>query len=189
MDNVVDEKKVNQVVDSRNGPPADHGAHNAAPGSAGRPDAPGYELPLLLFAGFRSLIDRLHDELARQGHPDIRPAHGFALQAIGLPGSTASEIGRRLGVSKQAAGKTVDRLIALGYAERADDPGDARRKLVRLTPHGLDALARSAAVFDELRASWADMLGHDRLRELEASLRAAVPPEAFRLDASSWLGS
>ncbi|MFD7341940.1 MarR family winged helix-turn-helix transcriptional regulator [Streptomyces violascens] len=189
MDNVVDEKKVNQVVDSRNGPRPDRGAHNAAPGPAGHPDAPGYELPLLLFAGFRSLIDRLHAELARQGHPDIRPAHGFALQAIGLPGSTASEIGRRLGVSKQAAGKTVDRLIALGYAERADDPGDARRKLVRLTPHGLDALARSAAIFDELRASWADTLGHDRLRELEASLRTAVPPEAFRLDASSWLGS
>ncbi|MFG3286037.1 MarR family winged helix-turn-helix transcriptional regulator [Streptomyces sp. NPDC048111] len=153
------------------------------------PEAPGYELPLLLFAGFRSLIDRLHAELARQGHPDIRPAHGFALQAIGLPGSTASEIGRRLGVSKQAAGKTVDRLIALGYAERADDPGDARRKLVRLTPHGLDALARSAAIFEELRASWSRTLGRERLHDLEASLRTAVPPDAFRLDASSWLGS
>ncbi|MCT9091288.1 MarR family winged helix-turn-helix transcriptional regulator [Streptomyces sp. ASQP_92] len=144
---------------------------------------------LLLLAGFRSLIDRLHDELARQGHPEVRPAYGFALQAIGLPGSTAGEIGRRLGVSKQAAGKTVDRLIALGYAERADDPGDARRKLVRLTPHGLDALARSAAIFGELRSGWAELLGPDRVRELEASLRAVVPPEAFRLDASSWLGS
>ncbi|MFI6686149.1 MarR family winged helix-turn-helix transcriptional regulator [Streptomyces sp. NPDC050485] len=196
---MVDEEKVNQVVDSRNaqgaGRPArtapSAGRRTGAPrsGPAPQPDAPGYELPLLLFAGFRSLIDRLHAELARQGHPDIRPAHGFALQAIGLPGSTASEIGRRLGVSKQAAGKTVDRLIALGYAERADDPADARRKLVRLTPHGLDALGRSAAIFDDLRASWADTLGGDRLRELEASLRTAVPPEAFRLDASSWLGS
>jgi hypothetical protein len=43
----------------------------------------GYELPLLLFAGFRSVIDELHAELARQGHPDARPAHGFAMQAIG----------------------------------------------------------------------------------------------------------
>ena len=47
-------------------------------------DAYGFELPLLLFGGFRSIIDELHAELARRGHPDVRPAHGFALQAIGL---------------------------------------------------------------------------------------------------------
>jgi DNA-binding MarR family transcriptional regulator len=149
----------------------------------------GYELPLLLFAGFRTLIDRLHAELAGQGHPGLRPAHGFAMQAIGRGGATASEIGRRLGVSKQAAGKTVDRLLDLGYAQRTDDPADARRKLVRLTPHGFDALARSAATFDRLRAEWTDALGPGRVRDMEDALRAVVPPEtAYRLDATSWLG-
>ncbi|MFD6993611.1 MarR family winged helix-turn-helix transcriptional regulator [Streptomyces sp. NPDC059943] len=151
-------------------------------------DAPGYELPLLLFAGFRSLIDQLHEELARQGHPDARPAHGFAMQAIGIDGATAVTVGRRLGVSKQAAGKTVDRLEALGYAERTADPTDARRKLIRLTPHGLDALARSARIFDDLRARWALALGGDRLRALEADLRAVTPPDAIGLDAEGWLG-
>jgi DNA-binding MarR family transcriptional regulator len=150
-------------------------------------DEPGWVLPLLLFGGFRTLIDRLHDELARQGHPDMRPAHGFAMQAIGRDGATASELGRRLGVSKQAAGKTVDRLVQLGYAERSADAADARRKLVRLTPRGYDALARSAAVFEQLRAEWAAQLGTDRVRSLEATLRTVVPPTAIRLDAASWL--
>ncbi|WP_290059241.1 MarR family winged helix-turn-helix transcriptional regulator, partial [Amycolatopsis solani] len=118
-------------------------------------DQPGYELPFLLFGGFRTLIDRLHAELARRGHPDVRPSYGFAMQAIGVQGATASEIGRRLGVSKQAAGKTVERLEALGYAERADDPADARRKIVRLSAHGVDALRKSAEIFDDLRAEWA----------------------------------
>jgi DNA-binding MarR family transcriptional regulator len=158
-----------------------------SPAGTGR-DAPGYELPLLLFAGFRSLIDQLHEELARQGHPDVRPAHGFAMQAIGLDGATAVTIGRRLGVSKQAAGKTVDRLVALGYAERTDDPADARRKLVRLTPHGLDALARSARIFDTLRAGWAQTLGTDRLRAMESDLRTVTPRDSFGLDATGWLG-
>jgi len=67
----------------------------------------GYELPLLLFGGFRSVIDELHAELARRGHPDMRPGHGFAMQAVGLDGATASELGKRLGVSKQAGGKTA----------------------------------------------------------------------------------
>ena len=63
----------------------------------------GFELPLLLLAAFRRLIDQLHAELAAHGHPDVRPVHGFAMQAIGLPGATSTEIGQRLGVSKQAA--------------------------------------------------------------------------------------
>lgn len=93
----------------------------------------------------------------------------------------------RLGVSKQAAGKTVDRLEALGYAERADDPQDARRKVVRLTPGGLDVLARSAAGFDRIRARWAAALGEQRLRELEDGIAELVGPSGFRLDAAGWL--
>jgi len=55
----------------------------ATPAPPGGPDTPGFELPLLLFAGFRALIDALHAELAAQGHPGVRPAYGFAMQAIG----------------------------------------------------------------------------------------------------------
>jgi DNA-binding MarR family transcriptional regulator len=152
-------------------------------------DTAGFELPLLLFAGFRALIDALHAELAAQGHPDVRPAYGFAMQAIGPHGATASELGRMLGVSKQAAGKTVDRLVSLGYAERAADASDGRRKLVWLTPRGADALARSAAIFEDLRAQWASTLGSQRLRELEDGLRTMTPRGGFRLDVPGWFGA
>lgn len=158
------------------------GAGEVSPGVPGA----GFELPLLLFAGFRSLIDDLHRELAEQGHPEVRPAYGYALQAVGRDGATASEIGRRLGVSKQAAGKTVDRLEGLGYVERADDPQDGRRKLVRLSPRGIDVLVRSAEGFDRLRAQWVRALGAERVAALESDLRAMVPADAFRLDATSW---
>jgi DNA-binding MarR family transcriptional regulator len=150
---------------------------------------PGFELPLLLLAGFRALIDQLNAELARQGHPDVRPVYGFAMQAIGLDGASASEMGRRLGVSKQAAGKTVDRLEELGYTERVDDPVDGRRKLIRLTPRGIDALGRSAIIFDELRADWAATLGVDRLADLEDALRRAVGSAELRVDTVSWFGT
>jgi DNA-binding MarR family transcriptional regulator len=146
----------------------------------------GFELPLLLLAGFRTLIDELHAELGRQGHPDARPAHGFALQAIGPAGATASDLGRRLGVSKQAAGKTVDRLEKLGYVTRAGDARDARRKLIRLTPHGTELLARSATIFDELRGKWVRTLGVERVRDLENALRAVTPDGMWRLDVAAW---
>jgi DNA-binding MarR family transcriptional regulator len=149
---------------------------------------PGYELPLLLFGGFRTLVDRLHEELARQGHADARPAHGFAMQAIGADGTTASELGRRLGVSKQAAGKTVDRLTRLGYVERAASAADGRAKVVRLTPLGLDMLTRSAEIFDRLRAEWVATLGADQVAAVESALRAVVP-SGVRVDAVGWFAA
>ena len=161
----------------------------AGPGVAPGTDTPGFELPLLLLAGFRTLIDELHRELAARGHPELRPAHGFTMQAIGLDGTTSTELGRRLGVSKQAAGKTVDRLAETGYVERWSDPGDGRRKLVRLTPRGLEALALSARIFEDLHAEWGRRLGPERLRELETDLRSMTPVDSFRLDTPGWFGA
>ncbi|MEH1026413.1 MarR family winged helix-turn-helix transcriptional regulator [Micromonospora profundi] len=152
------------------------------------PARPGYALPLLLLAGFRTLIDDLHAELARQGHPELRPLHGFVLQAVGMDGTTATELGQRLGISKQAAGKTVDRLVAAGYLERIDDPADARRRLVRVTPRGADGLHRSAQIFDQLRERWAATLGPDRVAALEDDLSTVASANWFRLDMPGWFG-
>jgi DNA-binding MarR family transcriptional regulator len=149
---------------------------------------PGYELPLRLLLGFRVLIDQLHAELARQGHPDVRPLHGFVFQAIGPEGTTAADLGRRLRVSKQAAGKTVDALERMGYVVREPDARDARRKLIRLTDRGVDCLTRSARIFEQLRAGWAETLGEERLRALEDDLRAVTPDELLRLDVPGWFG-
>ncbi|GLW12306.1 MarR family transcriptional regulator [Microtetraspora sp. NBRC 13810] len=151
-------------------------------------EPPGFELPLRLLLGFRVLIDELHAELSRQGHPALRPMHGFVFQAIGPGGTSAAELGRRLGVTKQAAAKHIDTLERLGYVERHPDPADARSKIVRLTGRGADALARSARVFDELRARWAATLGADRLHALEADLRKVTPHDLFQLDIPGWFG-
>jgi len=149
---------------------------------------PGFELPLRLFLAFRVLIDELHAELSRQGHSAIRPMHGFVMQAIGPEGTTAADLGRALGITKQAAGKTVETLERIGYVERTRDPADTRRKIVRLTTYGEDALARSARIFDDLRARWAAELGEDRLRALESDLRKVTPADVWRLDVPGWFG-
>ena len=107
----------------------------------------------ILRAG-RAAIDELHRRLAQRGHPHVRPAHGYAFQAIGADGTTAGELGQRLGVTKQAAGQMVDDLTRLGYVERGPDPSDGRRRLVTLTPRGVDCLRASAEIFDELLTEW-----------------------------------
>jgi DNA-binding MarR family transcriptional regulator len=179
--------------DSEAGPGSDP-ANDSQPrpgsgsGSGSENDPPGFELPLRLLMAFRVLIDEVHADLARQGHPDMRPMYGFVFQAIGPHGTTAADLGRTLGVSKQAAGKTIDGLERLGYVERGADPNDARRKVVRLTARGYDSLAKSAASFDRLRAVWAAELGADRLRALEHDLRLMTPGGSYQLDMTAWFG-
>jgi DNA-binding MarR family transcriptional regulator len=152
------------------------------------PDRPGFELPLLLAAGFRVLIDELHRELAERGHPEARPIHGFALQAIGREGVTTSELGRRLGVSKQGAAKNAAGLERIGYIAREPNPDDARAVMLKPTPRGVEMLAMSAEIFNRLRAEWSAELGTKRLDALEDDLRAIVVPAGAKLgDLPGWL--
>ncbi len=134
----------------------------------------GWELGVGLLAASRALFDELHARLAAEGHPDLRPAHGYAFQAIGSDGATASELARRLGVTKQAAGKMAAELEALGYVTRAADAQDARRRPLALTPRGADALARSAVILDELRDEWARRAGAAELERAADALALLV---------------
>lgn len=153
-----------------------------------RSDRPGFALPLLLAGAFRATVDALHAELAEQGHEAARPVHGFALQAIGPDGASTSDVARRLGVSKQAAAKTVAGLERLGYVVTAADPADGRRRVARRTPRGDDLLLRSAEVFGRLRAAWAAELGAGRLGALEDDLERIAGPASAKLgDLPGWL--
>ncbi|HEY1616150.1 MAG TPA: MarR family transcriptional regulator [Streptosporangiaceae bacterium] len=136
----------------------------------------GFELPLLLVGAFRSLIDELHRTLAEGGHRDARPVHGFALQAIGAHGITTSELGRHLGVSKQAAAKTALSLERAGYVCREPDPEDGRAVRLLRTARGTEMLALSAVFFEAYRARLIDTLGAHRLAELEDGLEQIAAP-------------
>jgi DNA-binding MarR family transcriptional regulator len=147
---------------------------------------PAWEMPLLLLGAFRMLVDDAHRVLAERGHPDVRPAHGFTLQALG-DGATASAVAARLGVSKQAAAKTIALLEEQGYVAREPDPDDARRKLVVPTARGRDLLAQSARAFAEAVARWERTVGPDDVVRLHTTLRALAPART-PLDLASWAG-
>ncbi len=146
---------------------------------------PGHELPLLLLGGFREAVDAAHRLLADDGFPEARPRDGFAMQAVGR-GSTAGEIAATLGVSKQAAAKTIARLVELDYATVGPDPQDGRRRLVSPTARGREMLRASAAAFDAVRDAGAARLGAARLDTMLDDL-AALTGGSVRLDTPSML--
>ncbi|PRY43279.1 MarR family winged helix-turn-helix transcriptional regulator [Umezawaea tangerina] len=147
----------------------------------------GADLALLLLAGFRSLVDGAMTELAAQGHDDVRPVHDFAMRAIAAGADNASELGRRLSVSKQAAAKTIAVLQDRGYVSRGADPVDARRKRLEVTPLGFEVLRAGEAIFDELRHRWEERIGTAQLEVLEQHLTALLGESPIRLDTPGWL--
>jgi DNA-binding MarR family transcriptional regulator len=149
----------------------------------------GAELAQLLLGGFRVLVEQAQDELARRGHPGVRPVHEFALRAVAGGADTTSELARGLGVSKQAAGKTVSALLEWGYLEQRDDERDARRKRLTVTARGRELLSLGQAIFDTLREQWAGRIGPEELDALQAHLRALVESTPARFDTAGWMSA
>jgi DNA-binding MarR family transcriptional regulator len=144
---------------------------------------PGPDLALLLLGGFRVLADQTSAELAVRGHEDVRPVHDFALSAILAGADSASELGRRMSVTKQAAAKTIAVLEARNYVSREPDSTDGRRMRLQVTAHGLAMMREGGAIMNELREQWEQQVGAGPLAQLEDTLRRLVGNNAVRLDA------
>ena len=147
----------------------------------------GADLALLLLGGFRVLVDDAVLELAARGYDDVRPVHDFAMRAIAAGADDASELGRRLSVSKQAAAKTVAVLEERGYVTRGADPLDARRKPLQVTALGFEVMRVGEAVFDELRDKWKRKIGAKQLERLESDLATLIGASPVRADTPGWI--
>ena len=130
----------------------------------------GANLALLLLGGFRALASAATEELAKRGHEDFRPAHEFAMRAIASGAVSASELGRRVSISKQAAAKTIALLKQRGYVASDVDANDARCKRLYVTELGFEVMATGEAIFDELRKRWGKEIGRSHVEDMERCL-------------------
>jgi len=143
----------------------------------------GADLALLLLGGYRSLVDQATAELAARGFEDFKPLHEFALRAIVAGADSASDLGRRTAVSKQAAAKTIAVLVERGYVASSPDPDDARRKRLEVTDRGFEVMDAGEGILEKAREKWAKQIGRAELAELEARLAVLVGDAAIRIDA------
>jgi DNA-binding MarR family transcriptional regulator len=134
------------------------------------PGQPEQTVPALVQLLARRDTERLRADFAEQGMTGLRPLHALLLVPLLGGGRHASDLAETLGVSRQAVAQVVTRLEADGYLKRITDPGDARAKLVCLTPRGRGALRvmRSSAL--DLEDSWQRELGADRFAAFRETL-------------------
>lgn len=126
---------------------------------------------MLLARTFRVMTDRFHERLAAQDLEPLRPAHGFIFRYLaGQPSATAVDLAAHLGVSKQAATKTVAELVDWGYVRRTPHPTDRRAQALTLTGKGQSYLRFADALWAELEQEFAATVGAQRLTALREAL-------------------
>ncbi len=123
---------------------------------------------------------RLDERMAALGFADRRFPDGRVLRICSARTDvTIAGIGRELGVSRQAAAKTVAGLADRGYVRVVASPSDQREKLVRITRRGtafLEAHQAAASTIEaELRAALGEK-GFEALGRLLTALDAEGAP-------------
>jgi DNA-binding MarR family transcriptional regulator len=128
----------------------------------------------LLFKTARLLNERALERVRLRTGKPVRVAHTTVLPHVDLEGTRLTEIARRLGVSKQAAGQLVDELEEMGLLERVADPEDARAKLVRFSKRGQAAMLDGLQVLGEIEAEMRDVIGEAKMRAIHEGLAAVI---------------
>src|SRR3954447_8328431 len=123
----------------------------------------------------------LLSEAARRGHvlvtdgfaeEGLRTPHFTVLVALSELGpSSQAELGRRLSIDRKNMVGVINVLESLGMVERTADEQDRRRNAIRLTPAGVDVLARLNARADAAQDALLAPLSETERRELERLLR------------------
>jgi len=123
-----------------------------------------------LLEAFRSLDGEIVAALRDRGISDLRPSHARAMLLIDRAGTRLGELSQRAQVTKQAMMQVVDELVAMGFARRVPDPGDARAKIVKLTARGLRNRAEARRVLAMVDGRIKRRLGDRRYDALRVAL-------------------
>jgi DNA-binding MarR family transcriptional regulator len=129
-----------------------------------------------LFLGQR-MNDLVLAKCKHKGYPEMRVSHGYVIQHLvetnGPVVRTGTELARRMGVTQQAASKTIAELVHLGVVE-ARPSADRRAKEVRLSARGWKGVVAARAIRARIEAKLAEHVGGGRYLAAQETLRACL---------------
>jgi DNA-binding MarR family transcriptional regulator len=128
----------------------------------------------MLRSAWTELIDEVFEELVAAGFDDLRPVHRSILRDLLTSNLRPSELGARLGLSKQAANDLVREFEVKGYITLEPDPDDGRAKRIVATQRGWQASETAQASSNAVGHRWAELVGEERYAVFEEVLRAIV---------------
>lgn len=123
-------------------------------------------------------VARLYNERAVSKFQTIEPrftiAHTTVMPHLDLEGTRPSELARRMGTSKQAAGQLVKELEKMGVVTRVPDPTDGRARLVVFTQQGMESLVQGLGVLKAVETEVAQAVGEASIARLKSELEVML---------------
>ena len=102
--------------------------------------------------------------------PNLRVSHTALFPFLDFEGIKLTELSQKVGVTKQAVGRLVDELEAMGAVERCHDKTDGRAKLIRYTEPARDWVMSGLNVLGEIEKELGDAIGADQMTQLHQTL-------------------
>ena len=135
----------------------------------------------LLFMVRRDFLSRLSVKMEKRIGRALLQSSGALLPFIDLEGTRSVELARRMGISKQAVGKLVKELEALGFLNRAPDGADGRAFLVSFTEAGVDYLLDMHKAISQIEREYEAMVGAGQMQMVRAALSTIAYPEEAKV--------
>lgn len=125
----------------------------------------------MLRLAWTELVDEGLENLVAAGFDDLRAVHRAILREMLVSNLRPSELGARLGLSKQAANDLVREFEAKGYITLEPDPDDGRAKRIVATDRGWQASEVALQSSNTVGRRWAAQVGEERYAVFEQVLR------------------
>lgn len=116
----------------------------------------------------------LLEAIRQAGHPQLRISHGYVFQLLITGPQTIGTLAGGLGVTQQAASKSVADLSALGYITAETDASDRRVRRIALSERGRAAVAEARTARARLQARLIERLGPDTVATASAALASLL---------------
>lgn len=140
-------------------------------------------LALQLFDAFRWFRDGLLETLGEAGWSGMGETRALILAHVDEGGTRASELARRVHVSRQAAHGHTRQLLAEGLVELRPDPSNRSARRVTLTDRGEDVARTIRHILQGLEEELGERIGDPALQGLEDALdRSWGPPYDPRVE-------
>ncbi len=117
-----------------------------------------------------SLMQEIRDTFAAEDWNGLRQSHFRLLSNVPRNGIRITDLGERLGMTKQASGQFVSALIGTGHLEARTDPRDGRVRVVVRTPLGDRTVRAFNARILRIEREWAKVVGPGRYADFRQVL-------------------
>ncbi len=123
------------------------------------------------------LLRTVRASLADEDWDGLRQSHLRLLSEVPPDGSTITDLGERLGMTKQASGQFVRQLVSTGHLRVTGDSADRRSRIVLRTRLGDRTHVAATERVRQVESQWAERVGVRRYAQFRAVLDDLAAPE------------